>query len=99
MRFLAALLALFLVAAPAGAAEPSPAFSARAADLVGLFNGTVEPERIFSGAFLGQVPAAQVKSISAQLKTSYGAAEKVARIEAQSGTSGTVYVDFERATV
>ncbi len=98
MRLLALLLALFAVAAPATAAEPSPAFSARAAELVGLFNGTVEPERIFSSAFLGQVPAAQVKSISAQLKSSYGAAEKVARIEAKTGTSGIVYVDFERAT-
>ncbi len=99
MRLIAALLALFLVASPAIAAEPSPAFTARAADLVALFNGTSEPERIFSSAFLGQVPAAQVKAIAAQLKASYGAAEKVARIVARTGTSGSVYLDFERATV
>lgn len=99
MRLLAALLTLILVVSPARAAEPSAAFSARAAELIALFNGTVEPERMFSSAFLSQVPAAQVKSISAQLKTTYGAAEKVARIEAKSGTSGIVYVDFERATV
>lgn len=97
-RLLGLMLLLAAAASPARSAEPSPTYSTRAAELVGLFNGTIEPDLIFSGAFLSQVPAAQVKSISAQLRTSYGAAEKVARIEATTGTSGVVYVDFERAT-
>jgi beta-lactamase class A len=101
MRIWYRLLILLWAAAavPVQAAEPSPAFSARAAELVALFKGGAEPERLFSPAFLAQVPAAQVKSISAQLKTSYGAPRAVERIEAKSPTSGTVFVDFENAVV
>jgi len=88
-----------VVAAPAEAAQASSALAARANDLVALLNGAAEPERLFSPAFLAQVPAAQVKAISAQLKASYGAAKAVARIEASSATNGTIFVEFERATV
>jgi beta-lactamase class A len=94
----AALIAFLAIAGPARAADPSPAFAERAGKLVELLNGETEPETLFSPAFLAQVPAAQVKAISAQLKASYGPARAMARIEAKSATSGTVFVDFERAT-
>jgi beta-lactamase class A len=99
MRFLAALMAFLLLAGPASAADPSPAFTARAAELVVLLNGGGEPEKFFSPQFLAQVPAAQVRTLSAQLRTAYGAAKGIARIEARTGTSGTVFIDYERATV
>src|SRR5687768_8812717 len=97
--FAAALIAILACAVPARAAEPSPAMAQRAGDLVALFNGTAEPERVFSPAFLRQIPAAQVKSISAQMKANYGNAIAVQRVEAKSGTAGIVFLDFERAVV
>ena len=95
-RLVLALALLFAIAVPAAAADPSPEFSKRANDLIGLLDGSTEPEKIFSPAFLAQVPAAQVKSSVAGLEASHGAVKKVNRIEA-SGTNGAVYVDYERA--
>lgn len=98
VRWISCLLAL-LWATAATAAEPSPAFTARAAELVRVLNGETEPDRVFSPAFLAQVPALRVREIAAQLKASYGAARKVTRIEAASPASGAVFLAFERATV
>ena len=96
-RLLIAFLFLFAAAVPAAAADPSPAFSRRAADLIGLLDGKTEPEKLFSPAFLAQVPPAQVRSVAAGLKASHGAVKKVNRIEASSASNGAVYVDYERA--
>ena len=97
-RWMACLLACFWAAA-AAAAEPSPHFVKRSEELVRVLNGEDRPETLFSPAFLAQVPAVRVTAISAQLKSSHGAARRVARIEASSPTSGTVFMAFERATV
>ena len=98
-RIAFALALLFACAAPAAAADPSPEFSRRAGDLIGLLDGRTEPDRLLSPAFLAQVPPAQVKSVAAGLKTSHGAVKKVNRIEASSATNGAVFVDYERAVV
>ncbi|HEY5722858.1 MAG TPA: serine hydrolase [Allosphingosinicella sp.] len=98
-RLILALALLIGLAAPAAAADPSPAFSKRAGELIGLLDRSTEPEKIFSPAFLAQVPAAQVKSIVAGLEASHGAVKKVNRIEASSATNGAVYVDYERAVL
>jgi beta-lactamase class A len=97
-RWIFCLLACFWAAA-AAAAEPSPHLIKRSEELVRVLNGEVRPETLFSPAFLAQVPAERVAAISAQLKDSHGAARRVARIEAGSPTSGTVFMTFERATV
>lgn len=96
-RLAVALAFLFALSAPAAAADPSPAFSRRVADLIGLLDGRTDPDKLFSPAFLAQVPAAQVKSVIADLKAAHGAVKKVNRIEASSATNGAVYVDYERA--
>lgn len=93
------LLLLGFAAGPLEAAEPSAALTGRANELVALLNGQSPPERLFSPAFLAQIPPAQVAAIAGQLKSSYGAAKAVARIEASDSTSGSVFVAFERATV
>jgi hypothetical protein len=91
---------LFALAATAlHAAEPSPEFRARAAELVALFKGEAEPEQLFSSAFLRQVPPSEVNANSGRLQASYGGIRGVERIEARSPTSGTVTLDFESATV
>lgn len=71
----------------------------RAEELVQLFNGTKKPEQIFSPAFLGAVPAAQVSAISQQLKGQLGAPRAVVRIEASSATAGMVFLDFEKGVL
>ncbi|MGE5723180.1 MAG: serine hydrolase [Sphingomonadales bacterium] len=93
------LLLLALFAAPAQAEAPSPALTTRANDLVTLFNATAKAEEMFAPAFLAQVPVAQVQQISSQLVSQFGPARQVTRIDAKNATSGTVFVDFERAAV
>ena len=98
-RLWPALLLVLAWAGAAAAAEPSPAFTRRAGELVGLLNDETAPARFFSPAFLAQVPPQQVTAISAQLKASYGRAKAASRIEADGPMAGTVLVAFERATV
>jgi hypothetical protein len=93
------LLLLAIAAMPLHAAEPSTALTRRAGELVNVLNGQISPERLFSPAFLAQVPPAQIAAIAAQLKSSYGAAEAVAGIEASGPNDGTILVTFERAVV
>lgn len=101
MRWLRLLIGLlvFGAAVAAGAAEPSPALRQRAGELVALLNGTVEPDKLFSPAFLAHVPPPQVKTIAQQLRSEHGAARGVAAIEARSATSATVRVEMERAVL
>jgi beta-lactamase class A len=101
LRRLEGLLALLwaVSAVAVHAAEPSPAFSARAGQLVEVLNGDTAPELFFSPAFLAQVPPERMKGVSAQLKSSFGSARETLRTEASSATAGTVFVRFERAVV
>jgi hypothetical protein len=70
------MLLLGLGASPAGAAEPSPALTQSAAELVRVLNGEVEQEHFFSPAFLGQIPRERVREIFPQLRSSYGKAQE-----------------------
>jgi beta-lactamase class A len=101
-RAFAAFLAtlLLLVSAPgAAAAEADSPLAVRAAELPALSSGERDPETLFSPAFLFQVPATQVKSVTRQLRASHGRAKAVQRIAAKGPTAGTVFVEFEQATV
>jgi beta-lactamase class A len=97
-RWLLGLL-LLACALPAQAAEPSAAFSRRAGELVRMLNGDLAPKSFFSPAFLARVPPAQVTSVTAQLKSSYGRPRSLQRIEASGPTAGIASVRFERAVV
>jgi beta-lactamase class A len=93
-------LLLLLGAVPlsvAQAAEPSAQFSRRANELVRILNGDIPPRQFFSPAFLVRIPPAEVAEVATQLKSSYGKALSVQRVEAESPTAGTVFVRFERA--
>ena len=92
-------LLLFLWAGAAHAAEPLPAYIARADELVRVLNDETPADRFFSPAFLAQVPPSRVSEIAAQLRTSYGRARKAVRIDASSPISGAVLIKFERAVV
>ena len=97
-KFVLLLLAVNF-AAGARAADPDPVFKARAEELVGVLNGTADLERVFSPAFLAQVPAAQVKQIGVQLTAAHGTARRVAAVTPAGPLAGTVSIDMERAVV
>src|SRR5438067_9421161 len=92
------LLMLVGLAAPGRAAEPSPELSHRAEELVLVLRGEEAPEAFFAPSFLAQVPPSRIKAIAEQLAASYGRAAGVAAIDAKTATSGTVTVDFPKAT-
>jgi hypothetical protein len=91
-------MTLFLAAAPAGAAEPSP-LAQRAQELVAVLKGGIPPEKFFSPAFLAQVPPGQVAALAGQLRSSYGDVKASGPVESAGPTSGVVEVSFEHATV
>jgi beta-lactamase class A len=97
-RWLLGLL-LLACALPVRAAEPSAAFNRRAVELVRLLDGELPPKDFFSPAFLAGIPPAQVSSVAARLKSSYGKPQSLQRVEASSPTGGIVFVRFERAVV
>jgi hypothetical protein len=100
LRMFALLLAINLAAPAVRAAvtPPSP-LQQRAAELVSLFNGQGDPDTFFAPSFLAQVPAAQMRTIATQMVAQFGAAKGIAKIDATNATAGTVFVDFEKATV
>ncbi len=97
---LAWLLVLFGGLASTASAQSTPdPLRARAEALIGVLNGKSEPERLFSKAFLAQVPSAQVKDISRQLTEQFGRAGAIERIQPKSRVSGTIFVEYERGTL
>lgn len=87
------------LAVPAAAQEASPALRTRAEQLVLLLRGQDDPDRLFTPAFLAQVPAAQVRATARQLVSQYGAVRALAGIQVQSPQAGVIHVEFERAIV
>ncbi|WP_162806383.1 serine hydrolase [Sphingosinicella terrae] len=97
--WLAASLLASAAGSPASAQAPDPALQGRAEQLVALINGEAEIETMFSADFLAQVPAPQVRAVGEALRTQYGPARALARIDATSPTTATVLIDAERATI
>ena len=96
---LLALVGLVSIGTPAGAQGSSPELQRRAAQVVALLKGEADPAEMFSPTFLAQVPAAQVRAISEQLRAQYGAVRGLAGIEARSTTTGTIRIEMERAVL
>ncbi|MEA3034263.1 MAG: hypothetical protein QOH04_14 [Sphingomonadales bacterium] len=100
MRFLNyVLIVLAFLGGAAHAAEPSPVFRQRAAELVGWLNDEKAPDQLFAPSFLAAVPETQLKGITGQLRASYGAAKTLASVEAASDYAGTIRIAFAKATV
>lgn len=93
------LLLLVTMGAPAAAQPPSPELRAAADRVVTLLRGETAPAEMFTPAFLAQVPEAQVRAITGQLRDQYGAPRRVARLEPQSATLGLAHIETERATL
>src|SRR5690349_16278081 len=98
-RWLLLLLILLGVGMPASAQAPSAELRAAAERLVDLVRGQAAPADLFTPAFLAEVPEAQVRAITAQLRAQYGAPDRVAGIEPRSPTMGVVHIETQRATM
>lgn len=98
--WLRGLLAMILMASalPAAAQQADP-LQQRADELVRVIRGDGDPATFFSPTFLAQVPAEQIRTISAQLVTGNGAIRGIERIDRDGPHSGTVLVGFERMVV
>lgn len=96
-RLLFILLALLAV--PAAAQPPSPALRGGGERVVALLKGEAAPAEIFTPAFLAEVPETRVRDTIAQFTAQYGAVRGLGRIDAASAQSGTIHVDYERATL
>lgn len=97
--FLALLLLLGLATPAAAQVQPSAELRAAADQVVALLKGEASAPQVFTPAFLAQVPETQVAAIVQQLNAQYGAASRVARLEAQSANAGTIHIETERATL
>jgi beta-lactamase class A len=97
---LIALIGLALCAPPAIAQQTASApLQARADAVVALLRGQGDPAEMFTPEFLAQVPAAQMRTISRQLVSQYGAVQGLERLESLSPESGVMHVTLERATL
>ena len=106
MRRLLACLAALCLSVPAAAqtapvpqvaAEPDPAFTARANELPGLLSGSVGYDGYFSPAFKAAVPKAQFDAITAQLIAGNGPVTGVESVAADTPWTGTVMLGFRDA--
>jgi len=97
--FLALLIFLGLDGPAHAQQEASPALRGRAEQVVALLRGEGDPAEMFTSAFLAQVPAAQLRTISQQLVSQYGAVRGLERLDAASPQAGVMHVTLERATL
>ena len=98
LRRVSAILLGVTAVASAQAAEPTADFSARAGELVALFNGTARPKTMFTPAFLADVPEDRLAAIAKQVTAQLGVARAVDRIDAKSPNMGVVMLAFARGT-
>jgi hypothetical protein len=105
-RILAALMALAAPGVLAAQQRPQavpvrtdPALGQRGAELIPLLNGAGDVAALFSPAFLAQIPEAQIRAISIQLRDAMGKAVSVERIDAVQPNAARIRITYERGTV
>ncbi|MEE4206773.1 MAG: serine hydrolase [Erythrobacter sp.] len=79
------------------AEEERSALQTRADEVVGVINGDIPPEDVFSEAFLADVSPDRFRAISQQLTGQFGAAIAVETLEPATGTRAAVVIRMERA--
>jgi hypothetical protein len=108
MAFARSILAVtFALAVPAAAQQApraaalvaDPALVQRAAQLIPLLNGEGDAATLFAPSFLAQVPEAQIRAISIQLREGLGKAVAVAEIDAVQPNAARIRITFERGIV
>ena len=106
MKPIAFALAAALLAAPAlgqegettsEQASEQTAIEARAAQVVEVINGTLDPADVFTDGFLAAVPPAQLAALSQQLTQQFGPALSVESVDPPEGTRSALGIRMERA--
>lgn len=98
--FLLVLLALLcLVPRAATAAPPSPAYQARAQQLVRILSKDGGEDQFFSRVFLDAVPLDRWRALAADLRRQHGAPTGLGSVRADGPTAGQVEIRYARATV
>ncbi|MGI8942792.1 MAG: serine hydrolase [Qipengyuania sp.] len=69
----------------------------RAGQVVGLINGTIPPDVVFSESFLAAIPPEQFEAVGQQLTSQFGQALRVERLEPVSATRAGLTIRMERA--
>jgi len=89
---------------PAGAQTPATDASdertplaRRADDVVAVINGEIEPEAVFTSAFLAEVSAEQLMAIARQITGQFGPALAVESLDPATGTQAAMVIRVERA--
>ncbi|MGW8203089.1 serine hydrolase [Sphingomonas bisphenolicum] len=90
------LIAMFV--SPAQAA-PSPAYQARAEQLLAILGAPGGEEAYFSTLFLEAVPVDRWRAIAADLRAQHGKPLALGAVRTDSATAGLVEIRYERATV
>jgi hypothetical protein len=81
------------------AVQATPALTQRAGELIALLNGGSDVATLFDSSFLAQVPEAQIRAISIQLREGLGKAVAVADIDAVQPNAARVRITYERGIV
>ncbi|KEO87158.1 hypothetical protein EH30_05895 [Erythrobacter sp. JL475] len=82
---------------PTAQTDEQSALEFRAEQIVALVNGELEPQEVFSEAFLNAVPPAQFAAISAQLTGQFGKAIAVESLDPPGGTRAALAIRMEKA--
>lgn len=102
LRSLALILAVLMVG-PLAAQEPVPAnaeaptpLEARSLQVVELLNGKLQPEQVFTKGFRAAIADAQIKALSANFTSQFGAAVAVVLLNPRDRTRVALEIRFER---
>ncbi|OHC91449.1 MAG: serine hydrolase [Sphingomonadales bacterium GWF1_63_6] len=98
MRLFATLLILLSIALPAQAA-PTPAYQARAEELLRLLTSPGDEAAYFSPLFLDVVPVDRWRAVAADLRAQHGKPLALGAVRQDSATAGQVEIRYERAMV
>lgn len=97
-RLFATLLILLSIALPAQAA-PTPAYQARAQQLLRLLTSPGDEAAYFSPLFLDAVPVDRWRAVAADLRAQHGQPLALGSVRQDSATAGQVEIRYERAMV
>ncbi|WP_052134688.1 serine hydrolase [Sphingomonas sp. 37zxx] len=79
-------------------ADQGPSLPARAAQVVAILNGAGDYDTAFTATFRAQISRAQFEAIAAQLRTQYGKATGIERIDTLNRLQANVVIGYERGT-
>ncbi|MFM7404191.1 MAG: hypothetical protein ACKO1N_08915, partial [Erythrobacter sp.] len=98
-----ALILAVLMVGPLAAQEPVPAnaeaptpLEARSLQVVELLNGKLQPEQVFTKGFRAAIADAQIKALSANFTSQFGAAVAVVLLNPRDRTRVALEIRFER---